>query len=249
MKPLAIALVAVLALNVPVAAMAQRGGGDRGGGGGRPSFGGGGGGRPGGGFSFPNDTRPAQPAPRPPTAQRPPTQPQRPPNNGGNNGYRPPNNGGNNGYRPPNNGNVGYRPPNNIYRPPNYNGGGRTVVVAPYRPVGPAWGWNHGVVWAPAPYYWGGGFWGSLAIGVTSAAVFGAIVSANNEKVTSYQVQPNSPGATLLQNYQLQQVQCGPPGLVVIFGPNNSVICANPNNLVAPGNYGLDATQLTLVSQ
>jgi hypothetical protein len=40
-------------------------------------------------------------------------------------------------------------------------------------------------VWAPVPTYWGGGFWGSLAIGVTSAAVFGSIAaSSNNTNVT-----------------------------------------------------------------
>jgi hypothetical protein len=116
-----------------------------------------------------------------------------------------------------------------------------------YRP-GPAWGWNHGVVWAPVENYWGGGFWGSLAIGAISAAVYGSIVSAN-QTYTSYQVQPYSPGATLLQNYQLQQVPCGPPGLVQIFGPDNSVICAAPNNIVAPGDYDLDASQLSLISQ
>ena len=57
------------------------------------------------------------------------------------------------------------------------------------------------------------------------------------------------PGATMLSNYQLQQVQCGPPGLVVIYGPNNSVICANPNNLVAAGNYDLNTETLSLTSQ
>jgi hypothetical protein len=53
----------------------------------------------------------------------------------------------------------------------------------------------------------------------------------------------------LLQNYQLQQVPCGPPDLVVIYGPDNSVICAAPNTIVAPGYYNLDPTTLTIVSQ
>jgi hypothetical protein len=35
----------------------------------------------------------------------------------------------------------------------------------------------------------------------------------------------------------------------VIYGPNNSVICAYPNNLVAAGNYSVDSQTLTLVSQ
>jgi hypothetical protein len=52
-----------------------------------------------------------------------------------------------------------------------------------------------------------------------------------------------------LQNYGLQQTPCGPPDLVVIWGPDNSVICAYPNNLVGPGNYGVDPSSLTLISQ
>jgi hypothetical protein len=126
---------------------------------------------------------------------------------------------------------------NNTYiRNPVYYGGG-------------SYGWNHGVAWAPAYGYYGGGFWGAFAIGVTSAAVYGAIVSANNVTYTSYQVQPSSPGATMLSNYQLTQTQCGPPNLVVIYGPNNSVICAFPNNLVSAGNYNLDTATLSLTNQ
>jgi hypothetical protein len=136
----------------------------------------------------------------------------------------------------------------NINRTNNVNVN-RTVVVNPvYR--GPAWGWNHGVVWAPAPVYWGGGFWGAWAIGVTSAAVYGSIVSSTtHQTITSYQVQPNSPGATLLSNYGLTQTPCGPPNLVVIYGPNTSAICAYPNNTVAAGSYGVDSSNLSLVSQ
>ena len=253
------------------------GGGARpggGGGGARPPSGGGA--RPGGGFNLNSDVsagaRPAaRPAPGGGGGARPPSGGggagggYRPPS-GGNNGNRPPN-GGNGGYRPPNGGNGGnngYRPPNggNYYRPPGSNGNGyyngyhgnRTVIVNPHYYGGGGWGWNHGVAWYPASNYWGGGFWGAFAIGVTSAAVgaaiYGSIVnSANQQTVTSYQVQPSSPGATLLMNYQLQQVQCGPPGLVVIFGPDNSVICANPNQLVAPGEYDLDAQQLSIIAR
>ena len=43
-----------------------------------------------------------------------------------------------------------------------------------------------------------------MAIGVTSAAVFGTIV-ANNQTYKSYQVQPSSPGAQVLNNYHLTQ--------------------------------------------
>jgi hypothetical protein len=144
---------------------------------------------------------------------------------------------------------------NTVNRYGNVNAGNtvnvnRTVVANPmYR--GPAWGWNHGVVWAPVPTYWGGGFWGPLAIGATSAAVYGSIVNAQTHQTyTSYHAQPSSPGATLLSNYGLTQVQCGPPsGLVVIYGPSSSVICAIPNDRVAAGSYGTDPTNLTIVSR
>jgi hypothetical protein len=113
---------------------------------------------------------------------------------------------------------------------------------------GAAWGWNGGYAWYPAPSYWGGGFWGAFAVGVTSAAVYGSIVAAN-ATYTSYQVQSESPGAKLLSSYGLTQTQCGPPNLVVIYGPNNSVICAHPNNLVAAGNYSVNSQTLTIVSE
>lgn len=125
---------------------------------------------------------------------------------------------------------------------------GATVTNPVYRGY-PAWGWNGGYAWYAAPTYWGGGFWGAFAIGATSAAAYGSIVAANNATYTSYQIQSESPGAKLLTSYQLTQTQCGSPNLVVIYGPNNSVICATPNNLVAAGNYSVDSKTLTLVSE
>ncbi len=134
-----------------------------------------------------------------------------------------------------------------------YNTNGRNgyyytgrVVVNPVRY--PAWGWNRGVVWAPVGTYWGGGFWGPFAVGAATAAVMGSIVYAN-QTYTSYSVQGGSPGATLLSNYGLRQVPCGPPGLVVIYGPNFGIICANPNQLVAAGNYAVNVDNLTIQSQ
>ncbi len=86
-----------------------------------------------------------------------------------------------------------------------------------------------------------------MAIGVTSAAVYGAIVdTSDNVTYNSYEVQANTPGATFLSNYQLTQVQCGPSGLVRVYGPQDSVICANPNNMVAAGNYQLNTETLSL---
>ena len=99
--------------------------------------------------------------------------------------------------------------------------------------------------------YWGGGFWGSLALAeLAGALLFGSIVDDQDQLIyPSYQVEPDSPGAQLLQNYGLQQTPCGPPNLVVIWGPDNSVICALPNDTVGPGNYELDPSTLTIVSQ
>jgi hypothetical protein len=125
-----------------------------------------------------------------------------------------------------------------------YNG---HVVANPVY-VGPAWGWNHGVVWAPYGAYWGGGFWGPFAVGAATAALMGSVVYAN-QTYTSYEISSGSPGATLLSNYGLQQVPCGPPGLVVIYGPSFGVICANPNGRVAAGSYAVNTDTLTLQSQ
>lgn len=126
----------------------------------------------------------------------------------------------------------------------------RGAVVANPVYSGPAWGWNGGVAWAPAGAYWGGGFWGALAIGATQAAIYGSMVNTyTHETVTSYEVEPSSPGSTLLSNYQLTQTQCGAENLVVIYGPNDSLICAHPNNVVAAGTYTVDASNLSLVSE
>ena len=204
-------------------------------------------------------------------SQRPATVATRPTNPGGNkpnNGtVNRPNNGNGN---VPNNGNVN-RPNNGTGNKPVVGNGNnnninannnrninvnnnninvnRTVIVNPVYRGGPAWGWNRGVIWVPAPAYYGGGFWGPFAIGVTTVLVWGTIVnSQTHQTITSYQVQPSSPGATLLSNYGLTQVQCGPPNLVVIYGPNNSAICANPNSLVSAGEYTVDSSNLSIVS-
>jgi hypothetical protein len=112
---------------------------------------------------------------------------------------------------------------------------------------GNAWGWNRGVAWNPAPTYWGGGFWGALAFSA-DAALFGELLDSG-QTYDSYAVYPDSPGATLLANYQLTQTPCGPPDLVVIWGPDSSLICAIPNGTVGPGEYDIDPSTLTLVSE
>jgi hypothetical protein len=127
-----------------------------------------------------------------------------------------------------------------------YYYGGRVVVNPVY--VGPAWGWNRGVAWVPVGGYWGGGFWGPFAAGAATAALMGSIIY-HNQTYTSYAVAAGSPGATLLSNYGLRQVPCGPPGQVVIYGPNFGIICANPSALVAAGNYAVNVNNLTIQSQ
>jgi hypothetical protein len=115
----------------------------------------------------------------------------------------------------------------------------------------PAWGWNGYVPWYPAPYYYGGGFWGPFWGGVGLTVAFGEYYDEETkEKEQSYEVQPDSPGAKVLASYELTQAQCGPPtSVVVIQGPNNSVVCANPNARVAAGIYDLDVQNLTITSR
>ncbi len=113
----------------------------------------------------------------------------------------------------------------------------RTPVTNP-RPVPnpnnyQPWGWNGGNAWLGYDGYWGDGFWGPLAYGLGAA---------------SYVVTAGSPGAQLLQAYELTQTPCGPPNLVEIYGPDGSEICAFPNALVAPGQYYIDPDTLTLYS-
>lgn len=114
------------------------------------------------------------------------------------------------------------------------------------------YGWNGGYAWAPAPYYWGGGFWGPFAVGVGTTLILGEIVDEEtHEKSTSYQVAPDSPGSKVLAAYSLTQVACQGSGSnqVVIFGPSDSVVCASPNQHVSAGEYDLDVPNLTLYSR
>ena len=108
-------------------------------------------------------------------------------------------------------------------RPGNGNGGNGNNNVIINNPVmggGGYYGWNGGMAWYPAPYYWGGGFWGAWTIGLTSAAVYGSVVDEEDDVTyNSYEVQQGTPGATFLTNYQLVQVKCGLTGLVVVYGP------------------------------
>lgn len=103
------------------------------------------------------------------------------------------------------------------------------------------------MIWYPAYGYWGGGFWGPWGYGAYGTYYGEYTYTESQEPVKSYEIAPDSPGAKVLANYGLTQTQCGPSGLVVVLGPENSVICAQPNATVGAGEYQLDATNLTLV--
>jgi hypothetical protein len=111
------------------------------------------------------------------------------------------------------------------------------------------WAWNHGSRWHAANGYWGGGFWGDFALAsIGGFALYGSIDdSQSGYEYDSYRVDADTPGAELLNDYQLEQAQCGPPDLVDIWGPDGSVICAIPNDEVAPGDYEVDPETFTLV--
>jgi hypothetical protein len=56
-----------------------------------------------------------------------------------------------------------------------------------------------------------------------------------------------SPGWYLYENYGLQPAACGHQNLVYIYGPNNSVMCAYPNQYVFAGAYYVDPATLQLL--
>jgi hypothetical protein len=152
------------------------------------------------------------------------------------------------GYRvAPQQSTVRVNPPHIPYNTGPYHNWRGPILYNPHR--WGRWGWNHGVIWYPVPYYWGGGFWGPWGLSGTGYPLFGSVIDYDDHEIyPSYEIGPTSPGAQLLEDYGLTQTECGPPNLVVIWGPSNSVICAYPNNLVSPGNYELDPGTLTIQS-
>jgi len=105
---------------------------------------------------------------------------------------------------------------------------------------GTRWAWNHGVPWYVNSGYWGGGFWGPFG-------AFTLAIGAPLWNQTRY-FEPawGSPGWWLYQNYGLTPARCGPHNLVYIFGPNDSVMCAYPNEYVFAGFYYVDPGTLQL---
>jgi hypothetical protein len=239
------------------------GGGPRGGGGGGggPRGGGGGGGggarpsapqersaAPAGGFNFNQDINRPAPITRGPASMQRPDDAQRPGTI-----QRPASSQryGQQGLSRGNGASAGYRRPSftaNAGGGP-YGGRFNGRGIRDPRDQGGQWGWNHGRRWDPSSIYWGGGFWGAFALGdLGENLAYGSIVDDQDQvDYPSYQVQADTPGQQLLADYGLEQTQCGPPNLVVIWGPNNSVICALPDADVAPSNYQVDPATFTLV--
>ncbi len=122
------------------------------------------------------------------------------------------------------------------------------IVVNPRRGWG-GWGWNGGSRWYPNYNYWGGGFWGGFAAGALTLGLTSAIVNSTSTSETNYIIiEKDSPGYRLFDSYGLTQVQCdSSPDLVFIYGPQDSLICATPNSIVAAGYYDVDPEDLTLV--
>jgi hypothetical protein len=129
-----------------------------------------------------------------------------------------------------------------------YNGRFNGRPIRDPRDRGGDWGWNHGRRWDSSGIYWGGGFWGAFALAdLGDDALYGSIDDDQDQTdYPSYQVEADTPGQQMLADYGLQQAQCGQPNLVVIWGPDNSVICALPTDQLPPNNYEVDPATLTL---
>lgn len=138
----------------------------------------------------------------------------------------------------------------NIDRSVNVNRWNRNNIIVNPRGVNRGtWWWNGSRPWYPASNYWGGGFWGNLAIGVTSAAVAGAIAGSVSNANSNYNppvIVTNSPGGQLFSSYGLVQTDCDGP-VVVIYGPSNSMICAQPTDSIPAGSYSIDTDTLSLI--
>lgn len=113
-----------------------------------------------------------------------------------------------------------------------------------------AWGWNNGRAWAPNYSYWGGGFWGAFAAGAAVTGLTSAAINAAtaDDEPTYVVIDSNSPGNTLFTSYGLTQIACSDSdSIVAIYGPQESVVCANPNSNVPAGIYDVNPSDLTLV--
>jgi hypothetical protein len=131
----------------------------------------------------------------------------------------------------------------NVVRPPwmiNNRWRSNSILVSPRLWPG-SFGWNWNRPWVAQPGFWGGGFWGPFSL-------FSMIAGAGIWGQTRYTMPAfGSPGSILFENYGLYAAACGPHNLVYVYGPNNSVMCAWPNQYVPPGAYFVDMETLQLV--
>lgn len=133
-----------------------------------------------------------------------------------------------------------------------YNARYRTIINYPYYYDDDwnDWWWNDGRRWHSDDNYWGGGFWGNFLASMVTLGLTSAIINADNSNdAPNYVViKENSPGYYLFNNYGLTQVQCDTSeDLVFIYGPQNSLICAFPNENVPAGSYDVNQEGLLLV--
>jgi hypothetical protein len=122
------------------------------------------------------------------------------------------------------------------------------IVNPRWNPSLGTWWWNNNRPWYPNRVYWGGGFWGNMASAAVTGAVAGSVAAEQSEPT----VVVTSPGGQLLSSYSLMQVPCNSANtsnLVVIRGPEGSVICAQPTATVPSGVYIVDPETLSLVPQ
>ena len=194
-----------------------------------------------------------QPVNRPGNNRRPVSN--RPGNNRPGNNRRPVNNRpGNNRFG--NNRRPGYNRPMNRVRPTPSRRINRNIINNGNIVVNPrvnygGWGWNGGRRWYPSYSYWGGGFWGGFAVGAFTTAVTGAIINSSSSSDTTYVViEKDSPGYSLFDSYGLTQIDCNSSGdIVFIYGPQDTLMCAYPNEYVVAGYYDVDPEDLTLVAR
>ena len=126
-----------------------------------------------------------------------------------------------------------------------YNHNYRTIINHPFY----NWKWNDGRRWYSDDYYWGGGFWGNFLANMVTVGLTSSIIDGNDyNKNSNYVViKENSPGYRLFNNYGLTQVQCDTsPDLAFIYGPQDSLICALPNETISAGYYDVNIKDLVL---
>ena len=124
-----------------------------------------------------------------------------------------------------------------------------TIITQPYYDLSDWW-WNNGNRWYPDNYYWGHGFWGNFISSMINIGLTNALINSNyaNETPNYVVIEDDSPGYYLFNKYNLTQVECDiSQNLVFIYGPQNSLMCAIPNENVPSGYYEVNTESLVLI--